>query len=138
MSACATFTVRPTRAPRTPVVERVDDTDQLWVHFTAHPSPEVCDKLIVRYAPLVKYVAGRVGVGLPRNVEQADLASYGTFGLIDAIEQVDPERGFAFETYAIARIKGPSSMGSRSQRSAGFSASWRIACVRSTPRPSCS
>ena len=67
------------------MVERVDDIDQLWVHFTAHPSSEVRDKLIVHYAPLVKYVAGRVGVGLPRNVEQADLASYGTFGLIDAI-----------------------------------------------------
>ena len=88
------------------MVERVDDIDQLRVHFTARPSPEVRDKLIVHYAPLVKYVAGRVGVGLPRNVEQADLASYGTFGLIDAIEQFDPELGFAFETYAIARIKG--------------------------------
>lgn len=88
------------------MVERVDDIDQLWVHFTAHPSPEVRDKLIVHYAPLVKFVAGRVGVGLPRNVEQADLASYGTFGFIDAIEKFDPERGFAFETYAIARIKG--------------------------------
>ena len=88
------------------MVERVDDIDQLWVHFSAHPSPEVRDKLIVHYAPLVKYVAGRVGVGLPRNVEQADLASFGTFGLIDAIEKFDPERGFAFETYAIARIKG--------------------------------
>lgn len=88
------------------MVERVDDIDQLWVHFTAHPSSEVRDKLIVHYSPLVKYVAGRVGVGLPRNVEQADLASYGTFGLIDAIEKFDPERGFAFETNAIARIKG--------------------------------
>jgi len=88
------------------VVERVDDIDQLWAQFTAHPSPELRDKLIVHYAPLVKYVAGRVGVGLPRNVEQADLASYGTFGLIDAIEKFDPERGYAFETCAITRIKG--------------------------------
>ena len=88
------------------MVERVDDIDQLWAHFTADPSPELRDKLIVHYAPLVKYVAGRVGVGLPRNVEQADLASYGTFGLIDAIEKFDPERGYAFETYAITRIKG--------------------------------
>jgi len=54
----------------------------------------------------VKYVAGRVAVGLPQNVEQADLVSYGIFGLIDAIEKFDPARGFKFETYAISRIRG--------------------------------
>jgi len=88
------------------VVDRVDDIDQLWADFAAQHSPELRDKLIVQYAPLVKYVAGRVGVGLPRNVEQADLASFGVFGLLDAIEKFDPERGYPFETYAIARIKG--------------------------------
>jgi RNA polymerase sigma factor for flagellar operon FliA len=60
----------------------------------------------VHYSPLVKYVAGRVAVGLPQNVDQADLVSYGIFGLIDAIEKFDLERGYKFETYAIARIKG--------------------------------
>jgi RNA polymerase sigma factor for flagellar operon FliA len=54
----------------------------------------------------VKYVAGRVGVGLPPNIEQADLVSYGIFGLIDAIEKFDLERAIKFETYAISRIKG--------------------------------
>ena len=54
----------------------------------------------------MKYVAGRVAVGLPQNVEQADLVSYGLFGLIDAIDKFEPERGFKFETYAISRIKG--------------------------------
>ena len=62
--------------------------------------------MILIYAPLVKYVASRVAVGLPQNVEQADLVSYGMFGLIDAIEKFDPERGYKFETYAIARIRG--------------------------------
>ena len=51
-------------------------------------------------------MAGRVGVGLPPNVEQADLVSYGIFGLIDAIEKFDPEREIKFETYAINRIRG--------------------------------
>jgi RNA polymerase sigma factor for flagellar operon FliA len=60
----------------------------------------------VHYAPLVKYIAARVRVGFPRSVEQADLASYGTFGLIDVIEKFDLELGYAFEMYAIARIKG--------------------------------
>ena len=64
------------------------------------------DQLIVHYSPLVKYVAGRVAVGLPQNVDQADLVSYGLFGLIDAIDKFEPERGFKFETYAISRIKG--------------------------------
>src|SRR5690606_38554559 len=62
--------------------------------------------LLLHYSPLVKYVAGRVAVGLPQNVEHADLVSYGIFGLIDAVEKFDPERGYKFETYAIARIKG--------------------------------
>lgn len=83
-----------------------DDIERLWADFKASRSQELRDKLIVQYSPLVKYVAGRVGVGLPRNVEQADLASFGVFGLIDAIEKFDPERGYKFETYAIARIKG--------------------------------
>jgi RNA polymerase sigma factor for flagellar operon FliA len=55
---------------------------------------------------LVKYVAGRVSVGLPRHVDEADLASYGIIGLIDAIERFEPVRKIKFETYAIPRIKG--------------------------------
>jgi len=62
--------------------------------------------LIISYSPLVKYVAGRLSSGLPQTVDTADLVSYGIFGLIDAIEKFDPERGIKFETYAIARIKG--------------------------------
>jgi len=53
----------------------------------------------------VKYVAGLVAVGLPQNIEQSDLVSYGVFGLIDAIDKFDPARGYKFETYAISRIK---------------------------------
>ena len=84
----------------------VSETTQLWNDFKSTRSRELRDKLIIQYSPLVKYVAGRVGVGLPRNVDQADLASFGVFGLIDAIEKFDPERGYKFETYAISRIKG--------------------------------
>jgi RNA polymerase sigma factor for flagellar operon FliA len=88
------------------VTDRHADIEQLWADYKADRSQDARDKLIVQYSPLVKYVAGRVGVGLPRNVEQADLTSFGVFGLIDAIEKFDPERGYKFETYAIARIKG--------------------------------
>lgn len=78
----------------------------LWERFKAHGDPVVRERLILHYAPLVKYVAGRVAVGLPANVDQADLVSYGVFGLIDAIEKFDLERAIKFETYAITRIRG--------------------------------
>lgn len=80
--------------------------DALWVSFKADGDVSVRERLILHYSPLVKYVAGRVGAGLPRSVDQNDLASYGLFGLIDAIDKFEPERGFKFETYAINRIKG--------------------------------
>lgn len=82
------------------------DVERLWASYKDSASRDIRDQLILHYSPLVKYVAGRVAVGLPQNVEQADLVSYGIFGLIDAIEKFDLDRGFKFETYAIARIKG--------------------------------
>jgi RNA polymerase sigma factor for flagellar operon FliA len=60
----------------------------------------------VAYSPLVKYVAGRMGSGLPAHVEEADLISYGLSGLISAIERFDLSREIKFETYAITRIRG--------------------------------
>ncbi|HVA60301.1 MAG TPA: RNA polymerase sigma factor WhiG [Mycobacteriales bacterium] len=79
---------------------------QLWREFKAGGEAHLRERLILHYSPLVKYVAGRVGVGLPSNIEQADLVSYGIFGLIDAIEKFDLSRAIKFETYAISRIKG--------------------------------
>jgi RNA polymerase sigma factor for flagellar operon FliA len=79
---------------------------QLWRDFKDTAEQSLRERLILHYSPLVKYVAGRVGVGLPPNIEQADLVSYGIFGLIDAIEKFDLERAIKFETYAISRIRG--------------------------------
>jgi RNA polymerase sigma factor for flagellar operon FliA len=78
----------------------------LWTEFKDSGSSTVRERLILHYAPLVKYVASRVATGLPASVEQADLVSYGMFGLIDALEKFEPARGNKFETYAIPRIKG--------------------------------
>lgn len=78
----------------------------LWNEFKATKSTKLREQLILHYSPLVKYVAGRVGVGLPNNIDQADLVSYGIFGLIDAIEKFDLDRSIKFETYAINRIRG--------------------------------
>src|SRR5687768_2834809 len=80
--------------------------DVLWRDFKASHDEGLRERLILHYSPLVKYVAGRVSVGLPATIEQADLVSYGIFGLIDAIEKFDIERGIKFETYAINRIRG--------------------------------
>ena len=90
----------PTHEPEKTQVEG------LWENFKASGGEDTRERLILHYSPLVKYVAGRVGAGLPRSVDQNDLASYGLFGLIDAIDKFEPDRGFKFETYAINRIKG--------------------------------
>jgi RNA polymerase sigma factor for flagellar operon FliA len=89
----------PAKAP-------LDELAALWADFKATASPQARERLILHYAPLVKYVASRVATGLPATVEQADLVSYGMFGLIDALEKFEPARGNKFETYAIPRIKG--------------------------------
>jgi RNA polymerase sigma factor for flagellar operon FliA len=83
-----------------------DTVDEAWAQYKNTGSGAARDNLILNYSPLVKYVAGRVAVGLPANVEQADLISYGIFGLIDAIDKYDQSRGIKFETYAISRIRG--------------------------------
>jgi RNA polymerase sigma factor FliA len=79
---------------------------ELWQQYKKSGETPLRERLILHYSPLVKYVAGRVGVGLPPNIEQADLVSYGIFGLIDAIVKFDLERAIKFETYAISRIRG--------------------------------
>jgi RNA polymerase sigma factor FliA len=88
------------------MVERQDDTQAIWRQYKLTGERALRDRLILTYAPLVKYVAGRLGSGLPAHVEEGDLVSYGLLGLIGAIERFDPERDIKFETYAIARIKG--------------------------------
>ena len=84
----------------------VEDTKSLWLEFRRTGDKGLRDRLILTYAPLVKYVAGRLGSGLPSHVDDDDLVSYGLLGLIGAIERYDPGRDIKFETYAISRIKG--------------------------------
>ncbi len=87
-------------------MSRADETQTLWLQFRKTGDPAIRDRLILTYAPLVKYVAGRLGSGLPAHVDEGDLVSYGLLGLIGAIERYEPDRDVKFETYAIARIKG--------------------------------
>src|SRR5579884_2120793 len=79
---------------------------KVWLEYRKTGEKALRDRLIVTYAPLVKYVAGRLGSGLPAHVEEADLVSYGLLGLIGAIERYEPDRDIKFETYAMSRIRG--------------------------------
>src|SRR6187401_2234336 len=88
------------------MADQATDTRVLWQEFKRTGDRGLRDRLILTYAPLVKYVAGRLGSGPPAHVEEGDLVSYGLLGLIGAIERFDPDRDIKFETYAIARIKG--------------------------------
>ncbi len=95
-------------------IGREAEVEKAWELYKATGCPEAREMLILYYVPLVKYVAGRVSVGLPANVDFDDLVSYGTFGLVDAVEKFDIVRGVKFETYAVARIRGAMIDGLRS------------------------
>ena len=64
------------------------------------------DKLIMEYAPLIKFIAQKIAVRLPSNIELDDLISSGVIGLMDAIDKYDPTRDNKFKTYAEFRIRG--------------------------------
>jgi len=64
------------------------------------------ERLIMEYAPLVKYIANRVAMRLPPHIEVADLVNAGILGLIDAVEKFDPSKEVKFKTYAEIRIRG--------------------------------
>ncbi len=82
------------------------DRSAVWRRYKELKDPAARDELIVEYAPVVRYVAGRLAMGLPPHIEVDDLESYGMFGLIEAIERFDPGRGVKFETYAVQRVRG--------------------------------
>ena len=80
--------------------------DELWLEYKKTRSPQLRDKFIRQYMPLVKYVAGKLAVGMPGSVEFDDLVGFGQFGLLDAIEKFDPGKHVKFKTYAVTRIRG--------------------------------
>ncbi len=83
-----------------------DGVSALWDRYKQEGCARSRESLILHYAPLVSAVANRVGMRLPATVEQADLVSYGMFGLIDAIEKYQTDRAVKFESYASSRIRG--------------------------------
>jgi len=91
-----------------------EDLEQIWVEFRATADPALRNRLVLQYAPLVKYVAGRLRTRMPDSVEQDDLVSDGVLGLMDAIERFEPNRGLSFQTFAVPRIRGAIIDGMRS------------------------
>ena len=89
------------------MITHVDvDVQQLWRDYRAEPTVEMRNQLVELYLPLVKYNAERIWSRLPEGVELDDLISAGVFGLMDAIDAFDLERGVKFETYCVPRIRG--------------------------------
>ena len=82
------------------------DVAELWREFKEHPTTPLRNRLVERYLPLVKYNAERIWQRLPEGVDLDDLISAGVFGLMDAIDAFDLERGVKFETYCVPRIRG--------------------------------
>ena len=80
--------------------------EELWQIYRKTHDTSIRDFFVKQYAPLVKYVAGKVAIGMPHNVEFDDLVGFGVFGLFDAIEKYDPAKHVKFKTYAVTRIRG--------------------------------
>ena len=90
----------------TTVIVEQKTEDELWQSYRRDRDPKIREAFIKQYTPLVKYVAGRIAIGMPSNVEFDDLVGYGVFGLLDAIDKFDPEKNVKFKTYAVTRIRG--------------------------------
>src|SRR5438477_10495916 len=82
------------------------DINDVWRAFKKHKSEELRNLLMMEYLPMVKYNAERIYAKLPDEVELDDLMQAGIFGLKDAIESFDLDRGVKFETYCAPRIRG--------------------------------
>ncbi|MCX7708900.1 MAG: FliA/WhiG family RNA polymerase sigma factor [Clostridia bacterium] len=78
----------------------------LWKQYGETKDPSIREKLILEYSHLIKFVAGRLSIYFGSNVEYDDLIGFGVFGLIDAIDKFDINKGVKFETYASLRIRG--------------------------------
>ncbi len=81
-------------------------TQRDWSKYLKDQDPLLRKRLLNRYLPLVRNVAGRMAINFPRSVELCDLINTGVIGLIEAFHNFDPDRGVKFETYAVPRIRG--------------------------------
>ncbi|AEM21960.1 RNA polymerase sigma factor WhiG [Brachyspira intermedia PWS/A] len=85
-----------------------ENEQEYWLEFKKTLSPYIREALIIKYSPLVKYVASKISVnmGSHKHIEFQDLVGFGSFGLMDAIDKYNPNRDIKFKTYAVTRIRG--------------------------------
>jgi len=102
----------------------------LWQCFKESRAPEMREKLILFYAPMVRKVVGRMGLRPAGAIEWEDLLNYGVFGLMDAVERFEPERGINFETFANLRVRGAVLDALRQQDPLGRLARQRVRAVK--------
>ena len=86
--------------------KRWEVSEREWAQYRKYQTPEIRQRLLNKYVPLVRNVASRMAMGFPRSVELSDLINTGVIGLVEAFGNFDPERGVKFETYAVPRIRG--------------------------------
>jgi RNA polymerase sigma factor for flagellar operon FliA len=85
---------------------KAEDLTAVWRQYKGTKDARAKERIVNHYLHLVKYIAGRLKVHFPPQVDVNDLVSSGIIGLLDAIEKFDVDRGLKFETYAMARIRG--------------------------------
>ena len=102
-----TATPEATPNPAPPASKIPADILPTWIEYKKDPTNKLLrNQLVERYFPLVKYNGERIWARLPEGVELDDLISAGIFGLMDAIDAFDVNRGVKFETYCVPRIRG--------------------------------
>ena len=82
------------------------DEKELWIRCKEQGDDAARDALIIRYTRIVKYIAGRMAIHVPSNVEMNDLVGWGILGLLDAVEKFDHRQEIKFSTYASIRVRG--------------------------------
>ena len=82
-----------------------DDVDQ-WAAYIAEPTDARRNALVEKYLPLVKPYAASLRAKLPWSIDFDDLVSWGTMGLISAVEAYRLDGGSQFKTFAARRIVG--------------------------------
>ena len=88
------------------IEENPEEEQRIWAEYKQTRSIELRNVIVSKYAPLAKYVAGRLSIGMPPSVDFGDLVNCGIVGLMDAVEKFDPDKNVKFKTYAITRIRG--------------------------------
>ena len=106
MNGTAIATKPASKTTTRPAAKKSGEADPIWVTYKKTKDENLRNLLIERYMPLVRSISERLLATLPKSIDIDDLTSAGIFGLIDAIDGFDIERGIKFKTYCTTRIRG--------------------------------